>query len=89
MADVESKLLSIETRISEIHRAAARTGQVRALALDGQAVMTALGAGPGRHVGQALTHLAHFVADRPENNNATVLEAELFDWAGKNTNLLD
>jgi tRNA nucleotidyltransferase (CCA-adding enzyme) len=89
MADVESQLMSIATRISEIHKAAARAGQVRALALDGQAVMTALGAGPGRHVGQALTHLAHFVSDRPENNNAPVLEAELFDWARKNTNLLD
>ena len=59
------------------------------LALDGQAVMAALDAGPGRHVGQALTHLAHFIADRPESNNPEALETELFDWARKNTNLLD
>jgi hypothetical protein len=40
-------------------------------------------------VGQALAHLARFVAEDPAANDRERLEAELIDWATQNTNLLD
>ena len=85
----EARLAAIEVRIQEARAAEARTGQVRALAFDGRAVMTTLGAGPGRHVGQALAHLARFVADHPDANEQTALEVELREWAAKQPDLLD
>ena len=86
---VEIRLASIEARIEEARAAEARTGRVRALALDGNEVMLALGAGPGRHVGQALAHLAEFVSKRPELNTAADLQAELSEWAEKSGLPLD
>ncbi|MGB0620232.1 MAG: hypothetical protein ACPGVZ_12285 [Myxococcota bacterium] len=88
-ARVESRLQKIEARIDKIHSARDRAGSVRALALDGQAVMDRLGAGPGRHVGQALAHLARFVEADPAKNEPAALELELVAWAKSNTNLLD
>jgi hypothetical protein len=46
--------------------------------------MTALGAGPGPHVGRALAHLANFVEAQPDANERKALERELSDWAAKN-----
>jgi hypothetical protein len=88
-AEGELLLTSIEARIQEAKADEERRGQVRVLALDGRGVMDALGAGPGRHVGMALAHLARFVAGQPSANERTLLEAELRAWAEQNTNLLD
>jgi len=85
----ESRLLDLEDRIAKIRAADSQVQVVRALVLDGAAVMDLLGAGPGRHVGQALAHLARFVAEDPAANDREHLEAELIDWAAQNANLLD
>ncbi len=85
----EERLVAIEERIASIRSARQRSGEVRALALDGTAVMERLGAGPGRHVGQALGHLARFVAANPAANEPDALEEELVAWARANSNLLD
>jgi tRNA nucleotidyltransferase (CCA-adding enzyme) len=85
----EARLAAIEVRLQQARTSELRSGQVRSLALDGRAVMAALGAGPGRHVGQALAHLAQFVADHPDANEQTALEVELSEWAASKTNLLD
>jgi hypothetical protein len=87
--EVEARLGSIEERIAAVRTANAQAGQVQALALDGSAVMAVLGAGPGRHVGKALSHLARFVAEQPNTNEPSILEAELRAWAVENTNLID
>jgi tRNA nucleotidyltransferase (CCA-adding enzyme) len=50
------------------------------LALDGRAVMAALGAGPGPHVGEALRHLLDRVLEDPALNDAATLEAEVRAW---------
>ncbi len=85
----EARLAAIELRIQEAKATEERTGQVRTLPVDGRAVMAILGTGPGRHVGQALAHLARFVSENPDANERAVLEKELRRWATKNTNLLD
>jgi len=88
-ARVEARLVAIEERIAAIRAAQQRSGEVRALALDGTAVMERLGAGPGRHVGQALGHLARFVAANPSANEPVALERELVAWAKAHSNLID
>lgn len=88
-ARIEARLVAIEERIASIRSARQRSGEVRALALDGTAVMERLGAGPGRHVGQALGHLARFVAANPAANEPAALEEELVAWARAHSNLLD
>jgi tRNA nucleotidyltransferase (CCA-adding enzyme) len=50
------------------------------LALDGRAVMDALGVPPGRAVGLALGHLLDRVLDDPGRNTRSALEAELRAW---------
>lgn len=87
--EIEQRLQKLEQRIEQTRAAASRTNLVRALAIDGETVMKRLDAGPGRHVGQALAHLARFIADAPEANEPERLEAELLVWARANTNLLD
>lgn len=52
------------------------------LALDGEAVMAALGTGPGPRVGGALRHLLESVLEDPALNTRERLEALLRDWAG-------
>jgi tRNA nucleotidyltransferase (CCA-adding enzyme) len=52
----------------------------RDLALDGRAVMAALGAGPGPHVGEALRHLLERVLEDPSRNEPAALEEELRAW---------
>jgi len=82
------RLDEIEARFEEVRRHRERSGQVRALALDGKAVMAALGAGPGPHVGRALAHLATFVESHPDSNDPEALGAELSDWAAKNADAI-
>jgi tRNA nucleotidyltransferase (CCA-adding enzyme) len=50
------------------------------LALDGRAVMTILGTGPGAHVGDALRHLLDRVLEDPAENEPSRLEAALRAW---------
>ena len=88
-ARVETRLCAIEGRMDTLRYARERDGVVRALALDGRAVMKRLGAGPGPHVGRALAHLARFIAERPDANEVAALERELVQWARTQTNLLD
>lgn len=83
------RLDDFEARFEEVRSHQARSGRVRALALDGKAVMAALGAGPGPHVGRALAHLASFVESQPESNDRESLEEELSDWAAKNAEAID
>jgi len=85
----ERRLSELEDRIAKIRTTASNLQEVRALEIDGAAVMELLGAGPGRHVGQALAHLARHVAEDPERNLRERLETELLAWARENTNLLD
>jgi tRNA nucleotidyltransferase (CCA-adding enzyme) len=79
-----TRLDEIEASFEEVRNHQARSGHIRSLALDGKAVMAALGAGPGPHVGRALAHLANFVEARPDANERESLEQELADWAAKN-----
>lgn len=79
------RLDEIEARFEEVQSHRERSGQVRALALDGKAVMAALGTGPGPHVGRALAHLASFVETHPDSNERKALERELEDWAANNS----
>ena len=86
---IQERLGKIESRIAAMQANDTRAGQVRTLALDGSAVMALLSAGPGRHVGNALAHLARFVEGDPDRNEQDLLETELRRWAEANTNLLD
>jgi hypothetical protein len=61
----------------------------RQLALDGADVMQRLNAGPGRHVGAALGHLAEQVAADPTINSRERLESLLDAWARNHTDWLD
>jgi tRNA nucleotidyltransferase (CCA-adding enzyme) len=79
------RLDELEERFESVRSHRERSGQLRSLALDGKAVMTALGSGPGPHVGRALAHLAHFVETHPDSSDRGALERELSDWAAKNT----
>lgn len=74
----------LEARFEDARNHRERSGHIRALALDGTAVMTALAAGPGPRVGRALAHLANFVEAHPDSNERGALERELSDWAAKN-----
>jgi len=71
----------LHQRIEQLRDERRRAVQVRRLALDGEAVMKLLDAGPGPHVGDALAHLARFVLAHPEANEPAPLEAELRRWA--------
>ena len=81
---IEERLAGIENRIAETREAKERSGIVRALALDGAAVMQILDIGPGRQIGQALAHLARFIAMHPEKNERDALESELRAFAARN-----
>ena len=52
----------------------------RQLALDGKAIMAALGAGPSPVVGQATRHLLELVLDEPALNTPEALAAALKAW---------
>jgi len=81
-ADLEA-LDRIRQRIEQLREEHSRAVQMRRLALDGEAVMQLLDAGPGPHVGQALAHLARFVLAHPEANARAPLEEELRRWAAE------
>lgn len=83
------RLDEIEARFEEARSHRQHSGQVRALALDGNGVMTVLGAGPGPQVGRALAHLATFVDAHPDSNEHETLERELRDWAAKDSDTTD
>ncbi|MAG29560.1 MAG: hypothetical protein CL908_01545 [Deltaproteobacteria bacterium] len=78
------RLREIEAQIERGRQLQQRSSRVRALALDGRAVMTTLGAGPGPHVGRALAHLANFVEADPDANSREQLIDELRTWAKAN-----
>ena len=80
-ARADARLALLANQIEQIRSTEARSSRVRALAFDGRAVMETLGTGPGRHVGEALAHLARHVADDPEANEPAALEAEILEWA--------
>ena len=82
--DQQKRLDELEVRFKALRDHRERNGLVRTLALDGRAVMTALAAGPGPHVGRALAHLANFVEAHPESNEREALEEELRTWAAHN-----
>ncbi|HPG24173.1 MAG: hypothetical protein H6748_00570 [Spirochaetaceae bacterium] len=84
----EARLEALEARVAEARVARERTGRMRRLALDGHAVMTILGAGPGPHVGRALAHLARHVETHPEDNDRARLRALVLEWAQKNAEAL-
>jgi hypothetical protein len=81
-ADLDA-LDRIRQRIEQLREERSRAVQMRQLALDGEAVMRLLDAGPGPHVGQALAHLARFALAHPEANEPAPLEAELRRWAAE------
>ncbi|MFK7894370.1 MAG: hypothetical protein AB8G23_00965 [Myxococcota bacterium] len=83
-AKTEERLAGIEKRIAEIQAAEERSGVVRALALDGAAIMKILDIGPGRQIGQLLAHLAQFIEAHPEKNDREALEEELRDFVARN-----
>ncbi|ACG73614.1 tRNA cytidylyltransferase [Anaeromyxobacter sp. K] len=58
------------------------------LALDGRAVMSLLGEGPGPHVGEALHHLLDRVLEDPAQNTREALAAELRRWWAGRTGAL-
>lgn len=75
-----SHMIDLRSRIDRIRRRATNTDRVRTLALDGKAVMDLTGCDAGRRVGEALAHLADFVARHPEKNAREPLEKELQVW---------
>lgn len=87
-AAAAKQLDAFEARLAREREKAAEGARVRTLALDGAAVMARLGAGPGRHVGLALAHLARFVGEDPARNDAERLGSELDAWASANPELL-
>jgi tRNA nucleotidyltransferase (CCA-adding enzyme) len=74
------RLAKIEAGLARLRQQASTVETVRALALGGAEVMRLLGAGPGPHVGRALAHLAHVVAEDPDRNDPATLAAELVAW---------
>jgi hypothetical protein len=92
--DEETKLRSkrldqVEAQFAKHRLDQERNDRVRSLALGGQAVMDALAAGPGAHVGRALAHLAEFVSQNPDANEPNALAAELDNWAAKDRNRIE
>ena len=83
-ADLDA-LDRIHQRIEQLREQRSRAVQVGRLALDGEAVMRLLDAGPGPHVGRALAHLARFALAHPEANARAPLEAELRRWAAESS----
>jgi hypothetical protein len=84
-----ARLDAIEVGIARQRARADEDDRRRHLALDGEDVMHRLQAGPGRHVGAALGHLAEIVAADPEANTRERLEQALEAWAKQHPELLD
>ncbi len=77
----QGRLLAIRQQLESMADEQSRTDRVRRLAIDGARVMKFLGLGPGRHIGQALKHLAEFVEKTPDANEIGRLESELRSWS--------
>lgn len=75
------RLEEIRAELDALESDQRRIDRIRSLAVDGERVMALLGRGPGRHIGQALAHLAAIVAADPSANERSRLEAELRRWA--------
>ncbi|MEZ4331139.1 MAG: hypothetical protein R3F35_05280 [Myxococcota bacterium] len=79
-AIARERLARIERAIERLREQERASGSVRQLALSGGDVMRILATGAGPHVGRALAHLAHWVAEAPSRNTAPALEAALRAW---------
>jgi tRNA nucleotidyltransferase/poly(A) polymerase len=77
----QARLVEIRTQLESLAGEQSQSDRIKALAIDGAAVMKLLGRGPGRYIGQALAHLAEVVAATPEANEVARLEVELQHWA--------
>jgi tRNA nucleotidyltransferase (CCA-adding enzyme) len=78
-----SRLEQLRERLGALADQLDRVDRVKSLAIDGQSVMAILGQGPGRHVGEALAHLASIVDASPDENEPERLEARLREWADR------
>ena len=77
----QARLAEIRDRLASLATEQSRSDRIKGLAINGAMVMELLGRGPGRHIGQALAHLAEVVAATPEANEVGRLEVELERWA--------
>jgi tRNA nucleotidyltransferase (CCA-adding enzyme) len=77
----QARLAEIRTQLETLATEQSRSDRIKGLAINGASVMELLGRGPGRHIGQALAHLAGVVAATPEANEVGRLEVELKHWA--------
>lgn len=77
----QARLLEIRTQLESLASEQSQSDRIKALAIEGTAVMNLLGRGPGPHIGRALAHLAEVVAATPEANDVARLEVELRHWA--------
>jgi tRNA nucleotidyltransferase/poly(A) polymerase len=95
LADVAAR---VEGRAEAARRVATLRGAIEAqradaalalhradLALDGEAVMRALGRGPGPEIGEALRYLTECVLEDPTENEPDRLRARLEAWAAART----
>ena len=80
-AERGERLDALRERFERLREEAARAGGRVELALDGAAVMRALGCGPGPRVGEALRHLIDRILEDPSCNTAPALTALLHEWA--------
>ncbi len=78
--DVRSNLDDLEASLARIRAAGTLALHRLDLALDGQAVMEALGCRPGRVVGEALRFLTERVLENPACNTPEGLRSLLSTW---------
>jgi hypothetical protein len=76
----EAQLEKLTRRFSEFEARHAAASQVEALGLGGDEIMTLLGCGPGRVVGEALRHLTEWKRQQPGPVDRATLEKVLRDW---------
>lgn len=80
-ADARARLAHWDECLARALRAREQSRQRATLALDGVAVMSHLGCGPGARVGRALRHLAEAVERDPSLNRPEALRALLDAWS--------
>jgi len=76
----EACMAALEAAVARAERSGRLALHRLDLALDGKAVMAALGCGPGPAVGEALAHLTERVLDDPACNTREDLERLLREW---------
>ncbi len=79
-AAAHARLAALRETVARVRRSGALALRRRDLALDGRAVMTILGCGPGPHVGSALDFLTEEVIREPACNTPEGLRARLEAW---------